>query len=371
MNLPNLNCLELAENEQDAYLQKIQAAQHPLDPKNYCLRGMSKSMREQMKDDVFVLGQLALKGQATIFYASPNTGKTLLTLHMLIEAVRSGAIDGDNVCFINADDHHKGLIEKLEIAEVVGFHMLAPSHHDFETDILKPMLDYLIKTGKAKDSIFILDTIKKFVDYMNKKSGREFGQFVRKFISHGGTIIGLSHTNKHKDENGKSVYSGTTDIVDDFDCAYMLEMLNSDSNEKTVSFENFKSRGSVAIKQSYKYTRQDKQSYDDLLKTVTAIGNQEAERIEQLASRHQLAETHSDTINEVVACINAGIHKKTELMKEVRGRTGISLPKIAKVLKIFAGKNRSLCQFWTVHTGQNNSQIYSLNSDTKRLGAGV
>jgi len=328
-------------------------------------------MREQMKDDVFVLGQLAIKGQATVFYASPNTGKTLLTLHMLVEAVRSGAIDGGSVFFVNADDHFKGLTEKLEIAETVGFHMLAPAHHDFETDLLEPMLDDLIKTGKAKDSILILDTIKKFVDHMNKKSGREFGRFIRKFVSHGGTIIGLSHTNKNKDLEGKSVYSGTTDIVDDFDCAYMLEMLDSDSNEKTVSFENFKSRGDVALKQSYKYTRQERQTYDALLKTVTEIGDKEAGMVRHLASRRQLAETYSDIINEVIACINAGIDKKTELMKEVRGRTGVSQPKIAKVLKSFSGKDRNLYQFWAVRTGQNNSQIYSLSIETQRFGASV
>jgi len=290
---------------------------------------------------------------------------------MLVEAVQSGTIDGSNVFFVNADDHFRGLIEKLEIAESFGFHILSPAHEGFETDHLEPLLDNLIESGKAKDSIFILDTIKKFVDHMNKKSGREFGKYVRKFISHGGTIIGLSHTNKNKDPDGKSVYSGTTDIVDDFDCAYMLEMLNSDSNEKTVSFENFKSRGDVAVKQSYKYTREEKQTYDALLKTVTAIGDTEADRTRLLSSRRKFAEAHSDTINEVVACINAGINKKTELMKEVRKRTGVSQPKISGVLNSFTGKDRSLYQFWTVRTGQNNSQIYSLNIDTRKLGGSV
>jgi len=61
----------------------------------FALNGTSKKMREKMLNDIFVLSQIALLGQITIIYAKPNTGKTLLTLHLLIQAIINGTIKGE------------------------------------------------------------------------------------------------------------------------------------------------------------------------------------------------------------------------------------------------------------------------------------
>ena len=45
--------------------------------------GNLEKMKQQMLDDVFVLKDLALLGQSSIFYAKYNVGKTLLTLWLL------------------------------------------------------------------------------------------------------------------------------------------------------------------------------------------------------------------------------------------------------------------------------------------------
>ena len=44
-----------------------------------------------------------------MIYAKPNTGKTLLVIWMLIQAIKDKKIDGKNVHYINADDDYKGL----------------------------------------------------------------------------------------------------------------------------------------------------------------------------------------------------------------------------------------------------------------------
>ena len=53
----------------------------------FSITGNSAAMRQQMLDDVFILQDMALLGQWTTLYASPNTGKTLITLS--ISSLRS------------------------------------------------------------------------------------------------------------------------------------------------------------------------------------------------------------------------------------------------------------------------------------------
>jgi len=65
--------------------------------KKFDITGDIETMREKMLNDVFVMDGVALLGQITALYAAPNTGKTLLTLKMLIESVEAGRISGDDV----------------------------------------------------------------------------------------------------------------------------------------------------------------------------------------------------------------------------------------------------------------------------------
>lgn len=52
-------------------------------------------MREKMLTDTFVLDNIAILGQATVIYAKPNTGKTLLVMKMLIESIKAGRVKGN------------------------------------------------------------------------------------------------------------------------------------------------------------------------------------------------------------------------------------------------------------------------------------
>ena len=81
--------------------------------------------------------------------------------------------------------------------------------------------------------MLILDTLKKFTDIMDKRKETEFMKAAREFVLHGGSLILLAHVNKHADAEGRVVYSGTSDVVDDIDCAYTLEVI-----QETAFFEN-------------------------------------------------------------------------------------------------------------------------------------
>ena len=51
----------------------------------YSITGQSKKLREQMLADQFILKNIAIMGQWTTIYGSPNSGKTLITNWLLKE----------------------------------------------------------------------------------------------------------------------------------------------------------------------------------------------------------------------------------------------------------------------------------------------
>ena len=188
----------------------------------YSLTGQSARLRRQMLVDKFVLNKIAILGQWTTIYGAPNSGKTLLTKWLLREALLSDEIDGESVYYINADDNYRGLVDKIELAEAWGMHVIAPHHNGFDIAQIAALMSEMGQGGTARGAVFILDTLKKFTDLMDKRAASEFGQVARGFVSAGGTLIALAHTNKHPDAEGKRVYSGTSDIVDDSDCCFVI-----------------------------------------------------------------------------------------------------------------------------------------------------
>jgi len=113
----------------------------------YSITGSSEAMRQQMLDDTFVLQDVAILGQWTTLYAAPNTGKTLLTLWLLREALQQHTLDGDYVFYVNADDNYRGIVEKTELAEQWGFHMVAPNQNGFNSAEITQLMIELSETG--------------------------------------------------------------------------------------------------------------------------------------------------------------------------------------------------------------------------------
>ena len=84
----------------------------PFNLEQFSLRGRSADMKKTLSNQHFVWVDIAIAGQSTAIYAQPNSGKTLLSMHLVCEAVRKKLIEGEQVFYINADDTAKGLTEK-------------------------------------------------------------------------------------------------------------------------------------------------------------------------------------------------------------------------------------------------------------------
>lgn len=340
------------------------------DLRAFSIRGQSGAMKAQLLRDVYVMDRLAIMGQVTVFYAAPNTGKTLLALWMLDSAIDVGRIDPDNLFYVNADDTYKGLIEKTTLAERAGFHVLAPGHgpegHQFHASDLLGILQSQIDLKQAKGKIVVLDTIKKFSDLMDKRAQQEINKIFREFVSNGGTIIGFAHVNKHPDADGKPIPAGTSDLIDDIDCSYVLREVEQSERRKVVMFENRKLRGDVSLAASYSYDPRPSLSWMEKFNSIRTIDEQSLGRIQAKAITANKISKNADAIEEIIDAIKSGRSKQQDIL-EYAARNAVGKDRCRKVLKAHVGTNVSYGEFWTETSGDgNNAKIYALNPGTER-----
>lgn len=326
---------------------------------SFALNGQSKTMRAKMLDDVHILGKLALMGQITAFYTERNGGKTLLTLWLLIDSIKRGVIDPANVYYINSDDTHKGLVEKTEFAETWGFKMLSDGYNGFKNELLLDVMRGMCEAGEARGKVFILDTLKKFTDVMKIEKGAAFMQQLRAFALQGGSVILLGHVNKHRGDDGKLIYKGTTDVVDDCDCYYIMDKVQK-QDVTIVTFENGKARGDVVTTACYSFQRSPEggQTYAELLDTVQAVDDSEVQKARDEEERAMFAASRQAVIDAIFDAIGVGKTKRTDLINEAHHASGVSKVKVTEVLDKFTGYH------WQVTRGQTSGKVYSVLPDT-------
>ena len=237
-----------------------------------------RKMEEQARDAVFVLPRIACLGDLTIINARFSTGKTLLTLWLLSQR---DLIDtqGLKIFYINADDSFNGAIEKAILSESIGVHELVPGQAGFTSDKLEWIIKSAIKTERARDVVIILDTLKKFVDTMDKTQARKINLLLREFSGCGGTVIALAHTNKHKIA-GESVAEGVGDFLSDFDCAYLMDEVEpTPENVKTIVLKNQKLRNPNAKEVHFIYDTTEGMSWSERFESVEMVGNEQAKAV--------------------------------------------------------------------------------------------
>jgi len=328
--------------------------------KGFDITGDLEAMREKMLNDVFVMDGIALLGQITALYAPPNTGKTLLTLKLLMDSVEIGRINGDDVFYINADDTLKGLITKAEMIKSFGMHMLAPDHNGLKVTELAKHLKQLIRNDEARGVIVVLDTLKKFADLMDKKIASAFMTVARSFVSHGGSLILLAHTNKRRDSDSKLIAGGTSDVIDDADCAFIIDTKPAGLGDtrKIVIFENTKSRGDVEREICFSYSIQAGQAYSGRVESVERHSQDDLYKAKAEAEAAENLEKDLPVIEIIKEVIGSGVTKKTELVKTAHANGGGTQQKIRGMLDRYKDKQ------WGVTLDVNNASIYHLLSDT-------
>ena len=345
---------ELCKKEMNT--PNVQTPKKPLNPLDrFSLRGMSEKISKEVMEAVFVLHGIALLGQLTALYAPPNTGKTLFTLYLLVQSIKNALIDPSKVYYLNMDDTINGLLEKLIIAEKSDFHMLSEGYNDFSAGKFLDTIKSMTADGSAKGVIIILDTLKKFTDLMDKRASTEFSKTLRAFALRGGTVIGLAHTNKNLGTDGEPIHAGTSDIREDFDCAYIMKIIEGETDKTVVEFRNIKKRGNVALSIAHSYSSEQGLSYEELLWSVEKIDD------DQLEPLRQQAEMVSDTevISAIEACINEDINTKMQLVDTVAERTNVTKRNVQKILEKYTGDDPAIHK-WNFVVREHGAKVFDL-----------
>lgn len=324
----------------------------------FSITGASEKLANQLTKQIFVLDCLALKGQSTVIFAAPNTGKTALAFNLVASQLQKTPELAGEFYIVNADDNATGVVDKTIIAEEPGINILVPGHLGFETKRLIPMMDTICQKGDAPRVIIIVDTLKKVVDVMRKSNLREFGDSVRRFVSMGGTFIALAHTNKRKAANGESIPEGAGDILNDCDCAYVIEEVERDENSKTVKFRNIKSRGGAAQELYFRYSVEDNLNYSELLASIERIPEHDIDQFRKAPED----KTESLIIRAIIDSIDTGHDTKMRIRDFAASISGASKRQVLAVLEKYTGSEPNSHK-WNFTRGERGKLTYSVLSD--------
>ncbi|NGX16155.1 AAA family ATPase [Wenzhouxiangella sp. XN24] len=300
---------------------------------------------------------LAVKGSATVWYAEPNTGKTAMALWFLVSDIQDGRLDPSRVFYFNLDDTLQGLAEKTSIAQLHGFHVISEGYKSFEARHFPTVIRDLIAADQCSGVVIFLDVLKKLCDIMDKGKSSSFGKLIRSFVLRGGTCIALAHTNKRRNADGEPIYAGTSDILEDFDCGFIVYEtdLDLDSQTKTILFKNKKSRGTVRKQASFRYSVREGLSYDELLASIQEVDEADLLRAQQ---QKQL-ESDLSLIEVVRDGIRSDINTKMALAALLVQRTQCSKRTAIRVIEQYDGTDPET-HFWNFQVGARGAKMYRL-----------
>ncbi len=317
-------------------------------------------METNLKNDYYIFREMALAGLMTLFYAWPNTGKTLLFLYFIIEAIRDERVKGEDVFYINADDNYKGLYTKAKIAQENGFQMISPQEAGVSPQDVLNLLVALAQSDGVNGKVVIMDTLKKFTDMMDKRAQAALYETLRGLVTKGATVIIAGHANKHPDADGNLVYEGTGDTMNDIDCAYSMYRMSEKSDEvQTVLFRREKDRGDIIPKVSYQYEKRQGMHYRDIIDSITRLDDSQASRASREKTEREIQDQYESELLFVKGLLADGPKNQTEILK-AKEKSKDPLAGEVSTRGLRAALNRLTGIVWEVKRDVNNAKVYSL-----------
>jgi len=233
----------------------------------------------------------------------------------------------------------------------------------------------LCDNGVASGTVFIFDTLKKFVNVMNKEKQSEFYKLMRRYVMSGGTVLTLGHCNKNPDENGKPVVAGTQDISDDVDALYVIDVIEG-ADSTVVEIEKRKNRGmgvevayytfgNVHGLESEDATGKHINRYRALLNTVMPLANSTANVSKGMMDRQHSIQKYQHVIDAIRVEIFAGVGQQEQIVEAVNTAHGFGKNLIRKVLSVHTWTSTDNYVagagfLWFCVQGSNNSKNYTL-----------
>jgi hypothetical protein len=184
---------------------------------------------EKMANAEFLIPDMIVRGHVAAYVAPGNGGKTTVFIYLCEKLVAMKL----KVIYINVDGSPGDLKRHYAHAAKNGYQVIAPDARDGKStmDVLAKLRAIAESSAQCDDCVFILDTLKKFVDVIDKRQAKDLYKLMRTLTVKGATICLLGHCNKYKDDDGKAIFEGTADLRNDLDeLIYLDSYKNENSN---------------------------------------------------------------------------------------------------------------------------------------------
>jgi len=190
-----------------------------------------------------------------------------------------------------------------------------------------------------------IDTLKKFVDVINKSQAKNLYKLFRTLTVKGATICLLAHTNKYKDDDGNQIFEGTADLRNDLD---ELIYLDSHLNPTTKCLEIT--------------TRPDKvrAEFEPISYVIDLPNDREVREADAVINI--LSADDRELLDLIKGAIGEGSVSQKAIIESVSGRTAASTKKIRQLL--LRHVRTAHPEFVAKLTGRGRDLEYSLSDPT-------
>ena len=316
---------------------------------------MSDEYLDGLGKEKFLYPNLLIDKQILTIIAKPGGGKTSFFLNEVCGVV---AKKGYEVFLLDADSPPSDHKMMQKVANKQGFQILQAhsengSGIDGQLKFIKSMAENNMDLDKK---VFIFDTLKKYVDLMNKRATKEFFTLMRKLTNLGATCVLLAHANKHLEKGTNNlVFEGVGDVISDSDCLIYFEVVNGCKEWVDITTVVDQDRGAkfrgIAEPFSFRVDR---------IKRKVNLLSQIAVREADLNLKDTLP-TEAEVINLAAKLVGEGEMDSKELIKEVRETLRCGLRLIEEAIRGNHAKEGSKHEdraYLIYRVESNNKKVY-------------
>jgi hypothetical protein len=302
---------------------------------------------QKMAEAEFLIPDMIVRGHVAAYVSPGNGGKTTIFIHLCEQLSAMGM----KVLYINVDGSPGDLKRHYQHASKHGYQVIAPDARDGKsTQNVMEKLNLIAQSDlPCHDYVFILDTLKKFVDVIDKRQAKQLYKLMRTLTVKGATICLLGHCNKYKDEDGKAIFEGTADLRNDLD--------------ELIYLDGYKNEESGCLEVT---TRPDKVRAEFKPKSfIIDLNNDRAVR-EPSAVIKILSKDERELLELVMAAIREGNHSQKDIVGSVKGKTPFGDKKIRDCLLRHSNGNQP--EIKVENTGRGKDLHYSTPDPFEDLG---
>lgn len=187
-----------------------------------------KEYVKMVGNELWFFKYLIIKNQIVVFIAKSGGGKTTISFNFLAPYLIN--THGLTVYYFDCDSPASDHARMLKLTEETGpkFQWINPlTHGKGPAEIVAILKEFVASGERLDDAIFFFDTLKKFIDMLDKKSVKPFFVLMRQLAALGATIVLLGHANKHRDNGGCLIFEGVGDVLSDADALILFERISS------------------------------------------------------------------------------------------------------------------------------------------------